>query len=148
MTIRPYRDEDFPAVLEIYAACKLDELRYEEESFRLLPLDQDPERLKGFRASTVLLYEQKQTLGYAAYNGSEITALFVHPDGRGAGIGQTLLEHMLDRMEGEVVLYVAKSNHPAKRLYERHGFVVISEFMTEYNGTAVRANKMLRKLPK
>lgn len=148
MTIRPYHEADFPAVLDIYAACKLDEVRFEESSFRLLPLDEDPKRLKGFRASTVLIYEQQKILGYAAYDGSEITALFVHPDGRGTGIGKTLLQDMLDRMEGEVVLYVAKSNHPAKRLYERHGFVVINEFMTEYNGTPVLANKMLRKLPK
>ncbi|GHB22650.1 hypothetical protein GCM10007094_08550 [Pseudovibrio japonicus] len=148
MTIRPYCDKDFPVILDIYAACKLDELRYEESSFQLLPLDQDPRRLTGFRTSTVLIYEQDQILGYAAYDGSEITALFVHPNGRGAGIGQTLLRDMLDRIEGEVVLYVAKSNHPAKRLYERHGFAVTGEFTTDYNGTPVQANEMLRKLPK
>ena len=54
MTIRPYRETDFSAILDSYAACKLDELMYEEQSFRLRPLDNDPERLEGFLVSQVL----------------------------------------------------------------------------------------------
>jgi len=145
MTIRPYRETDFPDVLSIYAASKLDELIYEDRSFQLLPLDQDPKRLEGFLASQVFVYEQDGVKAYAARNHSEITALFVHPQGRGTGLGKRLLQFLLDGIEGEAVLYVAKTNHPAKQLYERHGFSVTSEFLTEYNGTPVLANKMVRK---
>lgn len=144
MTIRPYRNTDFPDILDIYAASKLDELIYEEQRFKLLPLDQDARRLEGFKNSQVFVYEQDGLKAYAALDQSEITALFVHPRGRCAGIGKSLLQFMLERIDGAAVLYVAKSNHPAKRLYERHGFTLTSEFLTEYNGTPVIANKMVR----
>lgn len=39
-------------------------------------------------------------------------------------------------------LYVAKSNVPAKNLYEDFGFKITEEFATTYNGVGVRANKM------
>ncbi|KZL27166.1 GNAT family N-acetyltransferase [Pseudovibrio sp. Ad37] len=145
MTIRSYRETDFPAVLDIYAASKLDELIYEDQRFQLLPLDQDLKRLEGFRNSRVFVFEQDGLKTYAALDQSEITALFIHPKRRGTGIGRTLMQHMLERAEGEATLYVAKSNLPAKRLYEQFGFVITSEFMTDYNGIPILANKMVRK---
>jgi len=45
----------------------------------------------------------------------------VSPDARGQGIGGKLIEHCLDRCEGDVKLHVEYEN-PAKRLYERLGF--------------------------
>jgi putative acetyltransferase len=43
-----------------------------------------------------------------------------------------------------VNLFVAKTNVPAKELYKRYGFEVSDEFLTEYNGEPVYANKMVR----
>ncbi len=145
MTIRPYQGADFSAVLQIYAASKLDELVYEDRSFQLLPLDQDSDRLEGFRNSQVFVFGLDGLKAWAALDKSEITALFVHPQARGTGIGKMLLRFMLEKIEGEAILYVAKSNVPAKRLYERHGFANTSEFLTEYNGVPLLANKMVRK---
>jgi ribosomal protein S18 acetylase RimI-like enzyme len=68
--------------------------------------------------------------------------LFVHPDYRGKGIGVSLLEFMLSHKMGTVTLYVAASNHPAIKLYQKYGFKIISEFNTTYNNKAVLANKM------
>ena len=45
----------------------------------------------------------------------------VSPDARGQGIGGRLIEHCLDRCEGDVKLHVEYDN-PARRLYERLGF--------------------------
>ncbi|MGH0001157.1 N-acetyltransferase family protein [Pseudovibrio ascidiaceicola] len=145
MPIRPYHETDFPDVLEIYAASKLDELIYEDQHLQLLPLDQDPKRLEGFRNSRVFVFEQDGVKAYGAQNQSEITALFVHPQGRGAGVGKRLLQFLLEGIKGEATLYVAKSNLPAKRLYEQFGFVITNEFMTDYNGIPILANKMVRK---
>ncbi len=143
MSIRAYRETDFKAVLDIYAACKLDELLYERKEFKLLPLDQDHKRLEGFLASQVFVYERDGIKGYAAHDHSTITALYVHPSARGTGIGKILLQFMLDRIQGDIVLYVASSNYPAKRLYGQHGFITVDEFMTDYNGTSVLAAKMV-----
>ncbi|WP_063293687.1 GNAT family N-acetyltransferase [Pseudovibrio sp. Ad5] len=145
MMIRLYRDADLPAVLDIYAKSKLDEFAYEDQQFELLPLDQDPKRYTSLITSQISVYEEEKMLAYAAQDGADLRSLFVHPQGRGKGIGRTLMQHMLEKAEGEATLYVAKSNLPAKRLYEQFGFVITSEFMTDYNGIPILANKMVRK---
>ena len=56
-----------------------------------------------------------------------IKDLAVHPDARGQGTGSRLLERALVVLANEgvesVKLEVRESNHAARRLYERHGFV-------------------------
>jgi DNA-binding MarR family transcriptional regulator/GNAT superfamily N-acetyltransferase len=45
----------------------------------------------------------------------------VSPEERGKGMGRKIIEHALDRVEGNVKLHVEYDN-PARRLYERIGF--------------------------
>ncbi len=144
MNIRPFRDNDFPAILDIYAKSKLDELRFENEAFELLPLEEDGIRLAGLRESEIYVYDDGGVVGYCALFGSEIRALFVCPSARGKGIGKSLLEFILLKVLGSVSLYVAKTNVPAKQLYYNFGFRITNEFETTYNGVEVLANKMVR----
>ncbi|MCH2038853.1 MAG: GNAT family N-acetyltransferase [Rickettsiales bacterium] len=143
MSIRPYTEKDFPSILSIYAKSKLDELRFENKVFTLLPLDQDQQRLQKLLQSTIYVYESdSNVIAYTAFTQSEITALFISPDYRGKGIGKELLEFVLKKLSGNITLNIAKSNKPAKQLYEQYGFKVIDEFKTEYNGVNVMANTM------
>lgn len=145
MTIRPANPNDFAAILEIYAAAKLDELRYEEARFELLPLDRDEKRLAELRESEIYLCELVGIVGYCARFGSEIRALFVHPASRGKGIGKRLLEFLLALIAGPAQLCVARSNLPAKNLYMKYGFIIVEEFEASYNGIPVLANRMVRQ---
>ena len=144
MKIRPYDKSDYSAVLDIYAASKLDELKYEDTTFELLPLDRDMKRHRQLLESEIFIYDDGGIIGYCARYGSEIRALFVHPDSRGRGIGRCLLEFLLAKIPGTAQLYVARSNAPAKNLYIRFGFEIVEEFQTSYNGMPVFANKMIR----
>jgi putative acetyltransferase len=146
MSIRPFEESDYKAILEIYSKSKLDELINESKKFKLLPLDEDPKRLAELKESDIYVYEDGGTLGYGAIFGAEIRALFVHPSGRGKGLGKHLLEYMLSKVEGAATLYLAKTNDNAKGLYEKFGFTVVDEFETEYNGLSVFANKMVRTI--
>jgi len=143
MTIRPFNNADLPAIFDIYSQCKLDELRFEQQTFTLLPLEEDDSRLGQLLASAIYVYEDDGILGYGALFQSEIRALFVPPQARGQGIGQRLLDFLLSKTSGETCLYVAKTNAPAKQLYKKYGFKVTDEFQTHYNGLAVQANKMV-----
>jgi putative acetyltransferase len=137
-------EADFPAILDIYAKSKMDELVFEHGEFVFLPLEQDERRLAALRESDIYVCEDDGIIGYGALAGSEIRALFILPGGRGKGIGKRLLTYLLSIIDGPAVLHVAKSNSPAKNLYEKFGFEVVEEFETTYNGAPVLANKMVR----
>lgn len=143
MTIRPFNKTDLPAIFDIYRQCKLDELRFEQQTFTLLPLEEDETRLGQLLESDIFMYESNGILAYAALFHSEIRALFVTPQARGQGIGQQLLDFLLDKTNGVTRLYVAKTNAPAKQLYEKYGFKITEEFQTYYNGLPVQANMMV-----
>jgi ribosomal protein S18 acetylase RimI-like enzyme len=58
---------------------------------------------------------------------STLVAMYVAPRARGTGVGERLVQAVLDeaaaRGRGRVVLEVTETNEPARRLYERLGFV-------------------------
>ena len=144
MAIRPFKETDLSAILTIYANSKLDELRFENNTFELVPLQQDAKRFAGLKESDIYVYEEGEVIAYGAVCGAEITALFVSPDARGKGVGKKLLEYLLSKQHAPISLYVAKTNLPAKSLYQDYGFKVVDEFKTDYNQTPVVANKMTR----
>jgi len=59
---------------------------------------------------------------------STLVAMYVVPCARGAGVGERLVQAVLDeaaaRGRSRVVLEVTETNEPARRLYERMGFVL------------------------
>lgn len=147
MTIRLYETQDRSDILGIYAASKLDELKFETAIFELLPLESDKKRLAELMESDIYVYDDGNSIiAYGAIYGCEVRALFVHPSERGHGVGKRLLKYLLFRINGSASLYVAKSNSPAIKLYKNFGFSVCGEFETSYNGIAVLANKMIRHI--
>lgn len=148
MNIRAYIQDDLPSILDIYSRSKLDELKFEDKTFTLLPLEKDEARFKGLMESDIYVYQEHNlVLGYGALCGDEIRALFVHPNCRGKGAGKELLEFLLSLIEGQPYLYVASSNQPAKGLYQRYNFNVSETFETTYNQQPVMAQKMVRATP-
>jgi putative acetyltransferase len=146
MSIREFSPADLPAVLEIYSLSKLDELACEPCAPPLIPLEHDEPRYALFKSSTVYVYVSTMLLGYGARNGSEITGLFVHPSGRGQGVGRALLEHLLVNFSGPSHLHVAASNEAAISLYQQYGFEVSETYVASYNGQSVQAATMSQLL--
>lgn len=144
MSIRVYLQDDLPAIFDIYRCSKLDELKFEYNTFTLLPLEYDQVRLNGLMESDIYVYQEHNCIScYGAVCGNEIRALFVHPDFRGKGIGRRMLEFLLSTIQGQPCLYVSSSNEPAKRLYQMYGFSVTDTFETTYNHEPVIAQKMV-----
>ncbi|MBC7767792.1 MAG: GNAT family N-acetyltransferase [Phycisphaerales bacterium] len=56
-----------------------------------------------------------------------VHAVYLHPDARGSGAGaslmQTAIEHAVARGARRIALWVNERNAPARRMYERLGFV-------------------------
>ena len=144
MNIREYVEGDKKRILEIYAQSKLDELKFETVEFKLLPLEKDKDRLSKLYESDIYVYDENGVVAYGAHFHSEISALFVQPGSRGEGIGQKLLEFILSKISEGAFLYVAASNKPAIRLYQKYGFETVDEFETTYNSVDVMARKMVQ----
>jgi enamine deaminase RidA (YjgF/YER057c/UK114 family)/GNAT superfamily N-acetyltransferase len=64
-------------------------------------------------------------LGLAAVRGAWLEHLYVAPAEQGRGLGGLLLEHVVARHGGELLLRVFQRNDRARRFYERHGFALV-----------------------
>ena len=118
--IRTYKRSDYQTILDIYAASKLDELRFERSAFELLPLEEDSKRRDALFESEIFVFDAEHVLGFGAMypsssaRDSEIRAVFVLPSARGNGIGRSLLRYMITRCPGNILLQVASRNHYTK----------------------------------
>ncbi|MFC9689545.1 GNAT family N-acetyltransferase [Kribbella sp. NPDC056951] len=61
-----------------------------------------------------------------ADDGPWLEHFYLHPSMQGRGLGSAVLQHVLDSHDGLVRLNVLQGS-PARRLYERYGFIVDSE---------------------
>jgi putative acetyltransferase len=145
MGIREYKEADFAAIVDIYAASKLDELRFEAQKFKLIPLNLDPQRLAAFHESELVVYEEERVSAYLGTHLNHIRSIFVSPTYRGKGIGRQLLEHAIAHAKAELSLDVVKSNFIAKNLYSQYGFKIVDEFLSSFDGIPVLVNTMKRQ---
>lgn len=146
MVVRDFTELDFPAVCSIYIEAKSDELQFENANFEITALDKDAVLLAAFRESAVLVFDDKEVLGFAALYGNQLRAMFVRRDVRGKGVGQALLDAARSQTDREIILNVAKSNIGAQRFYARNGFVAIGEVARMYCGTEITYIQMRSSL--
>jgi ribosomal protein S18 acetylase RimI-like enzyme len=59
--------------------------------------------------------------------GPKLVELQTHPSRRGTGVGTALLGHILERVGARPLSLTTRSDNPARRLYERHGFGIAAE---------------------
>lgn len=59
--------------------------------------------------------------------GVKLLEIQTHPRRRGTGVGTALLAHVIESVGDHQLSLTTRSNNPARRLYERHGFVVRAE---------------------
>jgi ribosomal protein S18 acetylase RimI-like enzyme len=79
-----------------------------------------------------------------------LVALWVHPDQRGSGIASALVTQVVDwvRQHGakRLVLWVARSNEPARLLYRLHGFRDAGERKPLPSNPGIEEEQMLLQL--
>ncbi len=103
--IRPYKEEDRSSILQIYAASKMDELENEKRTFQFLPLMQDTIRAEKLFESEIFVFENPDVVGYCAFYGNEIRAMYVDPEHRGKGVGKRMFEFMLNLVQGKSLVH-------------------------------------------
>lgn len=76
-----------------------------------------------------------------------VVAMWTEPDWRGHGVGRTVLEHLVAWSAGHglrVHLDVETTNHGARRLYERAGFVATGETRPLRDGSPYLVERMVQ----
>lgn len=110
--------------------------RIEHEGGRgTLVVEDGDGRVAGYAMTSACEDEDAAGLG-------EVQAIYLAPDARGHGLGRPLLEAAVGRLHeagfGTVVLWVLDGNAPARRFYERAGFVGDGARRSlDFDGTAV-----------
>ncbi|MFJ3668534.1 GNAT family N-acetyltransferase [Streptomyces sp. NPDC090106] len=64
-------------------------------------------------------------VGMMVLNGGLLSQLYLAPDWRGRGIGDRFIRLAKDRSPDGLHLWAFQVNEPARRFYERHGFVAV-----------------------
>lgn len=143
MELRPYRDEDWAVVCEIYDLSKPDELRGVVESSAVVPLDADQKMSTLFRDSRIVVMEDAgRVVGFAGNRDKFITWLFVHPNSRRQGVGAALIGKLLTELRGPVTLNVVASNAAELALYRSVGFTVEREYPGNFQGSPCQVAKL------
>ena len=143
MTLRPYREEDWFAVRDIYDLSKPDEMRGVLGRAAILPLEVDESMKQLFTESQITVADDAdRTVGFAGNRGSFITWLFVHPSFRRRGVATALVQSMLSQLDRPISLNVAIANVAAICLYERLGFTVERHFLGEFQGHPCKAARL------
>ena len=104
----------------------------------------DPITSHQLGAAWLRLLPEGFSTGYVDDETPEL-AIAVLPDYTGQGIGSALLAALVDSVRTEVpaIVLTVRHGNPARRLYERHGFMVIDEVTNRVGKTS---SKMLLKL--
>lgn len=144
ITIRSYREKDWPSIRAIHDAARLDELKGSCDPRAFVPLEEDPE-VEELRRSTILVaHDGKKVVGFAAVDGDYLGWLYVHPDRYRRGIGRKLLRAALELVSGEAWTIVLAGNEPAIRLYASEGFGEVARFESENAGYPCTCVRMVR----
>jgi ribosomal protein S18 acetylase RimI-like enzyme len=137
-------DTDWEAVREIYDLSKPDEMRGAVDLRAIIPFEDDPNALRLFEQSDIIVMEVGgQVVAFAGNRNNYISWLFVHPDHRRRGIARKLITEILESLSGTIKLNVATNNPAARSLYESLGFTVEREFIGNFNGYESHAMTLL-----
>ena len=146
--IRRYQDSDWEEACRVVDLSKPYELQTAAVAASFVPLASDTARIEGFKKSAVYVWEEAGHLrGLVGHQGRFIGWLFVEPAAFRRGIAQALLSHGLGRIAGDPWLWAMKENHPALALYQKNGFTILEERLTENGGLPCTAVRLGKKQP-
>ena len=122
VTIRDYRESDWPRLQAIHDAARMDELRLAGLEGAFLPLSVAAEREGLFEYALRVAELDAAAAGFAAFTGDELAWLYVDPALSRRGVGRALVMDALERMERPASIEVLEGNVPALKLYRSCGF--------------------------
>lgn len=132
MTIRPYRDSDRDALLDVwYRASQVAHSFLSPEFFenerRQIAEDWLPV------AETKVYEKDGRLVGFLSLVGNEVGGIFVDPDHQGQGVGRALMDAARDTRP-LLELDVFEANEAGRRFYDAYGFEFVDSHVNEASG--------------
>ena len=123
ITIRAYREEDWPTLVAIHDPARKNELELAGLSDAFLPLEIAAEREGLFDYTVVVAEAEGKVRGFAAYTPDELAWLYVSTEYSRRGVGRALTRYVIENTEERpLCLEALVGNRPAFELYKSVGF--------------------------
>ena len=123
LIIRPCYPSDWPRLMAIHDAARMQELRLAGLEDAFLPLEAAAERERLFDYTLRVAELAGEAAAFLAYTKEGLAWLYVDPAFMRRGIGTRLVRYMLDHTAVRpVTLEVLAGNEPALALYRSQGF--------------------------
>ena len=120
--LRKYKTSDWEAISRIHDEARLDELRGSVDLNAFIPLKKAAFAEGLFGGEIIIAELEDEVAGFISYNKKTIDWLYVSPLHYRKGIGNMLIEYVLEKSDGEIRIAVLKNNIAALNLYKKMGF--------------------------
>lgn len=127
MTMRAAQPADGPRIAELIRDAKADAMPWLREGHSRADYAAWVGSVLLSEHRVVVAVELDRVVGVVASRPGWIDQLFVGTGNQGTGIGSALLADALLGQTGPVQLWVFARNVPARRFYERHGFLAVRQ---------------------
>ena len=135
LTIRAYRDDDWPAVCAVHDRARPDELRGSCDPRVFVPLADEQDDAESFqRSRKFVACVGQQIVGFVGIDGTYLSWLYVDPAYYRQGVGRRLLRVGLQLIGPQAWTVVLAGNTRAQRLYESEGFQVVHTYESTHAG--------------
>ena len=129
-------DEHWNFICEIHDAARPGELEGSAPQKAFVPLEKCYIEEKLLEDKIYIGEVDNKIVGFVAFNSSNITWLYVHPNIQGEGYGRQLLQFAVQKTEKPTKVLVLNKNLKAISLYKSEGFTI----MESTKGTIPIAN--------
>jgi putative acetyltransferase len=121
--LRPYRDDDLEAVLDVWYRASLIAHSFLSEEFLEAEQRQIAEAFLPVSETTVAEADGR-VVGFLSLIDTEVGGIFVDPEYQGRVIGRALMDHAR-RARPDLELGVFEDNLLGRRFYEAYGFLQV-----------------------
>ena len=138
---------DWNDICRIHDNARIIELDGSVSEKAFIPLADCYKQEKLFDSSVFIGKQNNETIGFVAFNGHEITWLYVDPKFFRNGYGRKLLDFALEKASNPARVTVLNNNFRAISLYKSCGFEVISESkgkipLTDFEAIGLKMEKV------
>ena len=122
--IRQYNETDFERLSKIHDDARKNELALANLSAAFIPFSVASINEGLFDYDVYIAEYEGVVAGFIAFNTEEIAWLYLDVIYTGRGIGKSLINFVLQRLDGNVTIEVLAGNTPAIALYSSFGFSI------------------------